>query len=276
MHLPTELVDEILSHLPSNDKESLRSCSLVAKSWPDLCQKRLFETVCISPDTCQSWLSNISPTNTELLRHVRELTYVIRGRWGSWHPPCRIGDELGDYLPSFHQLRRLIFRFVDIEPIIPDHTNLFFAFQHILLSLSLVQVSITWNGFVTLLGYFPSLQNLEICEVSFDVDTRPAPHLSRALRGRLFVRCGQGWDPEPFIDRFAGLKLEYEELVIMGDYDQRLVAAVEGGLKRLRITRYNCTFSHHTHYLAAYASNLTFQRTSHWISRVAQNFANLR
>ena len=276
MHLPTELIDKILSHIPSDDKESLRSCSLVAKSWLDSCQRCLFETVHISPDTSQLWLDNISPMNTELLRHVRELKYAIRGKRGSWRPPCRIGDDLRDYLPSFYQLRRLAFCFVDIEPIIPDHTNLFFAFQHTLSSLSLVRVSITWNGFVTLLGYFPNLKSLEIHEVSFDVDTRPAPHLPRALRGRLFVRGVMERDPESFIDRFAGLKLEYEELVITGDYDQRLVAPVEGSLKRLRITRCNCTFPHHTHHPTAHASDLTSQRNSLWISRVAQNFTGWR
>jgi hypothetical protein len=261
MHLPTELVGEILSHLPSDDEESLRSCSLVAKSWLDPCQRRLFESVRIDLDTYQPWLDNIPSTNTELLRHVRELTYVIRGRGGSWHPPCRIGDLRG-YLPSFYRLRRLTFGVVDVEPIIPDRANLFFAFQHTLLSLSLVRVSITWNGFVTLLGYFPNINNLVVRDVSFDVDNRPTPHLPRALRGRLLVCCTKERDPEPFIDRFAGLKLEYEELVIMGDYDQRLVAAVEPSLKRLRIIRANCTVSHHAHHLAAYAIDLTSQRTS--------------
>jgi len=275
MHLPTELIEEILSHIPSDDEESLRSCSLVARSWLDPCRRYLFKCVCIETDTYQSWLSNISSTNAELLHHVRRLTYVIRDN-KSWHPPCRIGNDLRDYLPSFHRLQRLTFGLVDIEPTIPDHTNIFFAFQHTLLSLSLVRVSITWNGFVTLLGYFLNLDNLEIREVEFEVGTHPAPHLPCAPRGRLFIRCAREWDPEPFIDRFIGLKLEYEELVIMGGYHPRLIAAVEGSLKRLRITRFNGTLSHHARHFAAYANDSTSQRTSLWISRVAQNFASWR
>ena len=274
MRLPTELIDEILDHLPSDDEESLRSCSLVAKSWLDPCQRRLFEAIIIDMDTYQPWFDNISPTNTELLRHVQQLMYVPMRKKDPRYPPYRIGDDFRVYLPSFCQLQYLIFGLVDIESIIPDHKNLFFAFQHTLFALSLLRVSTTWNGLVTLLGYFPNLKNLEICEVSLDVDARPAPHLPRALRGRLFVRCDKEMDQEPLIDRFAGLKLEYEELVIMGDYDQRLVAAVESTLKRLRIGRRTCTLPHHTHHLTAYTSDLTSQRTSLWISHAVQNFAS--
>jgi len=275
MHLPTELIEEILSHIPSDDEESLRSCSLIAKSWLNPCRRYLFESVCIETDTYQSWLGSISSTNTELLHHVRGLTYAIRDN-KSWHPPCPIGNDLRDYLPSFYRLQRLTFGFVDIEPTIPDHTNLFFAFQHTLLSLSLVRVSITWNGFVTLLGYFFNLNNLEIREVEFEVGTHPTPHLPRAPRGRLFIRCARERDPESFIDRFTGLRLEYEELVIIGGYHPHLVAAVEGSLKRLRITRFNGTLSHRAHHFAAHASDSTSQRTSLRISRVAHNSVSWR
>ena len=273
MYLPAELIDEIISHLPLHDEESLRNCSLVAKSWLDPCQRRLFRSIRITPDTCQLWLANISPTNAELLRHVRELAYVIKGKHGSWHPPCRIGDDLRAYLPSFSRLQRLDFGYVDIEPTILDHANLF-TFQHALSSLLLVRVSITWTGFVTLLGYFPNLMNLKVREVSFGADICPPPHLPCALRGRLLVRCVKERDPVPFIDQFVGQKLEYEELVVMGDYDKRLVAAVEDNLKDLRITRCNCMLPYYIHYLTACTTNLSSQRTLLWISRVAQNFAS--
>jgi len=240
MHLPVELIDEILSHLPPHGEESLYNYSLVARSWLDPCQRRIFESVTISPDTQQSWLDNISPTNTELLRHVRELVYVDRARRGLPHPPCRIGDDLQDYLPSFLQLQSLTFGLVDIQPVISDNVKLFFAFQYSLSSLFLFQVSATWNGFVTLLAYFPNIRSLDVNGVLFEVDDSPAPQIPHALRGRLFIRCARERDPKALIDRFAGLRLEYEKLVIIGDYDQRLVAAVEENLKYLRIARCIC------------------------------------
>ena len=272
MQLPVELIDGIIGHLPSGDEESLRNCSLVAKPWADLCQRRIFQLVRISPSTYQSWIDSIPPTNTGLLRHVRNLTYLIRGKQGSWHPPCRIGDELKDYLPSFSQLSRLTLGFMDIEPIIPDHPNLFSAFQHTLSSLYLVRVSVTWNGFVTLLSYFPNIRNLEVRDVSFEMDSCPSLDLRHPLRGRLFVRCAREKDPRPFIDQFITLKPEYEELVIAGDYDEHLVAVVQDNLKYLRITRCNCAFFYRTDCHTAYTDPLRSQRTSLWISRIVQNF----
>jgi len=148
---------------------------------------------------------------------------------------------------------------VEIESTILNyhHTNL--AFQHTLLSSPLVRASITWNGFFTLLRCFPNPNNLEIREVEFEVGTHPTPHLPRAPRGGLFIHCVREWDPEPFIDRFTGLKLEYEELVIMGGCHQRLFAAVEGSLKRMRMTWFDGAPPHHTHHFAAYAGGSTSQ-----------------
>jgi len=77
---------------------------------------------------------------------------------------------------------------------------------------------------------FHVINNLEIREVEFEVGIHPTPHLPRATHGRLFIRCAGGWDPEPFIDRFTGLKLEHEELVIMGGCHQRLFTTDEGSL----------------------------------------------
>ena len=48
MRLPQELLDEILSYLPLDDEwdeQSLRNCSLVAKSWVDPMRRRPFKTV---------------------------------------------------------------------------------------------------------------------------------------------------------------------------------------------------------------------------------------
>jgi len=271
MHLPVETVEEILNHLPPYDKKSLRNCSLITKSWLDPCQRRLFERVRISSETCQSWLDNISPNNTVLLSHVRELVYFAEGeRDPQDFPTERVDDGLSIYLPSFCQLQRLTFDYVDIEPTIPHNPTLFFAFQHSLSSLTLLQVSITWGGFVTLLGYFPNLRNLEIREMQFKEGIRPTPRPPCALRGRLLVHCTV--ESTSYTDRFAGLDPEYEELVLMGEYDQDLVTAVEDNLKFLRITKCVCTSPSYIHCFAGYVDNLTSQRTPAPISRAAPNF----
>ena len=135
-----------------------------------------------------------------------------------------------------------------------------------------MQVSVTWNGFIALLNYFPNIRNLEVRKVSFKVDSSPSLDLRHPLRGRLCVRCEMEKDPKPFIDRFIKLKPEYEELVIAGYYDEHLVAAVQENLKYLRITQCNCVFSYHIDCHATYTNTLFSQPTSLRISRIVQNF----
>ncbi|KAF9643053.1 hypothetical protein BDM02DRAFT_1758401 [Thelephora ganbajun] len=219
MHLPEELTDKIIGHLPQDDRRSLQNCSLVSKLWLQPSWRLLFAHITIELTTYQSWLDNISPTNTGLLRHARSLTYIVGG------DSCGV-PLLRDYLPSFFQLQQLAFSFTNIKPTICKHLEWFSAFQHTLLSLSLTQVSITWSVFVTLIGYFPNLRGLGIFETSLRVDDQPVPPLPRALRGRLSVSFK---DVTRFpVDQLIGLKLEYEELEMYGAYETRLVVAWGG------------------------------------------------
>jgi hypothetical protein len=73
---------------------------------------------------------------------------------------------LREYLPLFFQLRTLIFLGTDIERTIPEHLDLFSAFQHTLSLLFIREASITWSAFVALVGYFPDLRDLEILLMS--------------------------------------------------------------------------------------------------------------
>jgi hypothetical protein len=123
-----------------------------------------------------------------------------------------------------------------IEPTIPDHLEMFSAFQHSLSSLRLIQVSIAWSAFVALLGWFPHLRTLGIRGSSFQAENRPAPQISYPLLGRLLVDPSQG-NMELFIDRFPKLEQEYEELVIFGEYEHRIAAAFGASLKSRTIQR---------------------------------------
>ncbi|KAF9645195.1 hypothetical protein BDM02DRAFT_687955 [Thelephora ganbajun] len=229
MHLPEELLDEIFGHLPPDDRQSLQNCSLVAKSWLQPSRRLLFARIFIRPATYQSWLDNISPTNTGLLRHARSLKYLVGGGG------CGV-SLLRDHLPSFFQLQQLAFSFTNIEPTICDHLEWLSAFQHTLSSLSLTQVSITWSAFVALIGYFPNLRDLHLSEMSLQVDDRPIPPLPHALRGRLSITF---WDVMGLpVDRLVGLKLEYEGLEMYGGYHTRLATAVGRKLKRLGVDQF--------------------------------------
>lgn len=98
MSLPEEAIDGILSHLPLNDERSLASKSSLEPS------RRLpFANVSIHVGTNQSWLNNISPTNTKLLPHVRSSTCFLQRQNAPYNPrygTCAIRDNF----PSFCQL----------------------------------------------------------------------------------------------------------------------------------------------------------------------------
>ena len=240
MNLPQELLDEIFSHLSDRARPStLRSCSLVSKSWLTPSRRLLFSRISIDVNKYQPWLEQIPPTNTALLRHARTLTYFIQG--------YEINDLryhvclLRDYLPSFCQLQTLNLCNLDIEPTIPDDLHLFSAFQHTLSSLSFSWVTIAWSSFVALVGNFPQLRKLEIIGTSFREDERPVPEVSHVLCGKLFVDLFTKRSMGLPSHRFAELKPEYEELEILGTYEHNLIAAVEKTLKSLKINLHDCT-----------------------------------
>ena len=166
MNIPRELLDTILSNFPPDDQSSfptLRSCSLVSKSWLEPSRRLLFANVSITPKNYPRWLENIPPTNTGVLRHVRSLMFS-----SPRHelPAPRIGVPR-EYLPSLPQLRALSFHNVGIEHIVPEHIDSFSVFQHTLSSLSISHLSFTWSAFVTIIGYFPNLMALEVIQKCF-------------------------------------------------------------------------------------------------------------
>jgi len=127
MSLPQELIEEILSYLRSRDKrdqQSLRNCSLVAKSWINPSRRRLFKTVVIRKRDRQSWLDKISPSNTELLRHLRSLCFSGSGPW-ELAPFTRFTEDLYVYFPSLRRLRTIGLSGAHISSDIPERIEMF-------------------------------------------------------------------------------------------------------------------------------------------------------
>ena len=248
MSLPYELLDEIFSYLPPHDRESLRAYSLVAKSWVAPAQSRLFSSVIITEDNYQSWKDSVSPANKELLSNVRSLWYLTLLRIPSWNTPP-IDDFFG-YLSSFHRLQRLFLCSTSIKPGISKRLQVFSAFRHSLSSLILHTLILTWSSFVALVDYFPYVRDLEVSHPIWGIDYEQAPPLSRPLRGRLSINVCQHLALKIFTDRFSGLEVEYDELLILGEdgarssarHYQRVIDTCGNSLKRLRLGLPACTF----------------------------------
>ena len=174
MNLPQELLDEIISQIPLGDENSLRNCSLVAKSWIYPSRRRIFEVIDIWRNAdLKLWMDVIQPTNIGILQHVRSIRCL---------PPDspRPSAFLRDYSPSFRQLERLTF----FSGFLPSLTQIgtCSAFQHTLSYLRLWLCTVTASAVVTLVNYFPNFAHLDLVELYYRVDTQPSPPFSRPLK----------------------------------------------------------------------------------------------
>ena len=240
--LPQELLDEIIGHIPLHDKQSLRNCSLVAKSWMYPSRRSLFEAVIVVPQAkFWSWIKCISPNNAELLQNVRTLHCLIE------ISPCvRTGHIffLRNYFPSLPLLRHLFLFSGNLQSVTQIGVPL--AFQHTLKYLSLRGCRTTIATLVTLINYFPNLDHLELHNLFQESGRQPTPPLSRALQ-KLSVSEPDTRDDLGILDQLLGLQPQFDEVVIEINsffaplLPQRVIDGVGASVKRLEIdTCFEC------------------------------------
>lgn len=188
MELPSELIDEIIGHIPPDDKRSFQNCSLVAKSWRYPSQGRLFEAVWIYPENLRLWLNTISPRSVTLLGHVRFLAYRQRERM-----TCRgastgepVHRALRDHLPSFRQLRYFTLSLAHVASSMPE-MELFSAFQHTLSDITFSGCSTTTNALVAIINYFPNLIHLQLYDIDHHKEDEPPIPLARPHLENLYA-----------------------------------------------------------------------------------------
>ena len=232
MTLPSELADEILIYL-QHDKQALRNCSLVEKSWTYPSQKRLFVSINLTPEIHKTWLETAPPTHPEVMQHVRTLTCLRFRFFGLLH---------GDYFRSLHRLQHLTLR--DISRIESYTPHLFLAFKNTLSSLTLYCVTLTWGAFVRLVDYFPNLRALDFSESTFQPDSPPTPQFSRPPRGKLRLSTLSMSAFGTLCQGIAGLELEYDQLEIIRIFDsshvQHIFSACKKTLTHLKLDLHNC------------------------------------
>jgi len=237
MGLPPELLDEIISHIPPEDQKTLQNCSLVAKLWVYPSRRRIFKAVDVWRNSrLKSWLASISPTNVEVLQHVRSLTCSVAGVPDPPNPPP---DLLRRYLPSFDRLERLTFH----SGFLPSHTrqiDTYSAFQHTLSHLSLHYCGVTVSALVTLVDYFPNLAHLELNNLYYSDGQSRALPFSRPLQ-TLTVTDIYTHSGLIFLDQLMGLRPKCDEVTISTDdipcpsLAQRVINGVEASVKRLNL-----------------------------------------
>jgi hypothetical protein len=96
--VPQELVHEILDHL-SKESTTLRSCSLVAKSWIFPSRRHLFNTLFLTASDITKWNAAFPIPEDSPARHVRDLSFCYI------HPnvPIEFADRIR-YFSNVHKL----------------------------------------------------------------------------------------------------------------------------------------------------------------------------
>jgi hypothetical protein len=179
-NLPQELLDEIISHLPPDDKQSFRNCSLVAKSWIHPSRRLLFNIIgTLREATLWSRINDVSLKNAELLHHVHTLSVVIDISLHQRSPGAP-AVFLNDESPAFPRLKHLVLYSGSSSSIVQFGVSL--ASRRTLESISLCCCPLTSCTLVTLINHFPKLAHLKLYSVFHDVDNEPIPPLSRPLR----------------------------------------------------------------------------------------------
>ena len=203
MNLPRELLDEIFSHLHSDDRRSFQDCSLVAKSWVNPSRRRLFETVHIRRATTlrawrvnippvddrafqqldlalDSWWASFPPANSGLLEYVR---WVLRVRWVNFPPEGLVREspaqalrhmlrQLQDLIPPaedglLHCVRSLLQSWRDTIP--PGDVELLHHVRSLSYIADMRNGGNIWppRSIEVLRNYFPSLHQLRHLSLSF-------------------------------------------------------------------------------------------------------------
>ena len=215
MTLPPEILDKILEHIPTDKhgRPTLISCALVATWWTGPSQRRLFSSVSVDNENYHRWMDGVAlfGSKRHLLQYVRSLQLGP----GVEYPMQGLPKDPGEYFSALHNIHSL--ELVDVKINKAEFDICFSAFRETLTNLDLGILTMPFGAFVALVDYFPNIVTLQLSPPTLEPDEGSVPPLSRPLRGKLRVDYAV-CDYSEFIDRFATLDLEYEELVISSWY----------------------------------------------------------
>ena len=234
--LPQELLDGIITCLPLADKRSLQNCSLVAKSWTNSSQKRLFQSITLPPGRLQLWLDSIWRDNIVPFKHTRQLTCIADDFSMVWQMRATADDTFCDRFRPFRQLSCLTLDFTDVE--LPPQIDSPPAFGHLLLTITLSHCEIKHSGLVALINHSPNLLCLYIINSRYSRSDERTPPPSRTnLRGLYLETVSVD-----ILDGLSDLGLYFEDIVLKPGVirvdgwiklPKRLVQTLGASVKRL-------------------------------------------
>ena len=212
--LPLDIFYEILNCM---DRHTLGNCSLVAKSWTEPCQLRLFESVGVGFSSgvnswwFQSRLRYISQKRDALLPRARKLTCD-----GWFEEPDEItpaeASGLRDFLSIFTRLEHFQLKASRI-PFHPCELEPFSVFKDTLSCITLSECHISRWALLAFTNYFTNLDHLYLSDPISDRDSEGPSCSPRRLR-KLTIRSGANRHLLNLLDR-----LSFDEVVFIQDSD---------------------------------------------------------
>jgi len=102
--IPTEIIDQILDHLIADSgscDDSLRSCSLVSKSWVPSCRRHLFYTIVFYSGDVAKWLKTFPVPEESPAHYVKYLRFLLGGRYG-------VPEKFSKHTPWFTNVEKMV------------------------------------------------------------------------------------------------------------------------------------------------------------------------
>ena len=212
--LPQEIFYQIISYLSLDDKESLRNCSLVARSWRRASQRRLFESAKIPLGNLGSWLRG---SVYGLSRYTRQLTCYKEKVVTPWPTEESLG------ILSEFQLEHLTLCSAIV--LFPLQIDSFSVFKQSLSSMTLSGCDVKKSVLVSLIEYFPKLERLCLEELFCSSRYEENPlSLSRDPLKKLRINKGPGESLE-LLQELSEMGLRSDEVALGPSFPSHVQAA---------------------------------------------------
>jgi len=223
MSLPPEIVDQIIDFV--DNKRTLKTCSLVARSWVARSRTYLFHDVVLFSH--RRWQKLMSTGDASPAKYVRSLTLAqgatSRGKW-------IITDNLYPFLRHLQDFKNV--EKLTLDGWVPSEftegglKKYFSHFGPRLRSLELSGERMNSDSFLVLLGHLPNLEDLILREKIDDDKKERVLSVSPKLSGRLTMRS----NAESAFPVLCKIPLRFREICLHEhkyDYQELLNACAE-------------------------------------------------
>ena len=243
--LPYEIVEMIIGHL-IRDRDALKACSLVCRSWYAAAVQRIHHTIILGekgPDKPGDHLKPLSRLHElGLTLLVKQIT-VYEWLSNLWFTPQAFSLHDLRYFSAFANVQELRLEYMDISSFVTGAERYFGHFSPTLRSITLLAPCCTPRQLSYFLSLFPNLDNVYLFGISprppksIIPDTKLVQFSAPKLRGDLQLR-GSHWAETwtHLITSRGDLRFNYVSLYRVGSCASILLGACAQTLETLQFS----------------------------------------